>query len=406
MIGLRKDAGCLIARPGRQATKQMVSSMNLRNLVAACAAICVFGLAFGMTYPLLSLILESRGVSSRMIGINSAMMPIGILLFSPVIPLVARKFGSRNVAIAAALATSVLLISYKVFDTLESWFILRVLQGMSISTLFVLSEMWIVKFAGSAHRGKVVAIYSSVLSASFGAGPAIISWIGIQGWTPFVAGAIVILMGVFPLCLLREGKFTPEEKSRKTGIIDFAPMAPMLLACVFAFAIFDSATLSLLPVYGIQSGLSLSASALALTALIVGNTVLQFPVGWLADKFPHRLVLSGCALITAVMLLLLPMVMATPWMWPVLIVAGTSGYGVYTVALTSLGDRFDGADLINGSAAFALMWGVGALLGSVSGGLAMEELGRHGLPLHLAVVYVILAAGLVWRGMRLGRRPQ
>ena len=384
----------------------MVSSMNLRNLIAACAAICVFGLAFGMTYPLLSLILESRGVSVRMIGINSAMMPIGILLFSPVIPIVARKFGSRNVAIAAALATSILLVSYKVFDTLESWFILRILQGMSVSTLFVLSEMWIIKFAGSAHRGKIVAIYSSVLSASFGAGPAIISWIGIQGWAPFVIGGIVVLLGVLPLCLLREGKLTTGEKSGKTGIIDFAPMAPMLLACVFVFAILDAATLSLLPVYGIQSGLTVTASALLLTALVAGNTVLQFPVGWLADKFPHRQVLAGCALVTSLMLLILPTVMVTPLMWPVVILAGAAGSGVYTVSLTSLGDRFEGVDLINGSASFALMWGIGALSGSVSGGLAMEEFGHHGLPLHLAVVYLILATGLVWRGIYLVKRRE
>ena len=384
----------------------MVSQMNLRNLIAACSAICVFGLAFGMTYPLLSLILESRGVSTRMIGINSAMMPIGILLSSPVIPIVARKFGSRNVAIAAALATSILLISYKIFDTLESWFILRTLQGMSISTLFVLSEMWIVKFAGNAHRGKIVAIYSSVLSASFGAGPVIISWIGIHGWMPFVIGGFVVLLGVLPLCLLREGKLTAQEKSRKTGIIDFAPMAPMLLACVFVFAIFDAATLSLLPVYGIQSGLTVTASALLLAALIVGNTVLQFPVGWLADKFPHRLVLASCALVTSLMLLILPTVMATPLMWPVVILAGAAGYGVYTVTLTSLGDRFEGTDLINGSASFALMWGIGALLGSVSGGLAMEGFGHHGLPLHLVVVYLMLAAGLVWRGIYLAKRRE
>ena len=269
-----------------------------------------------------------------------------------------------------------------------------------------LSEMWIIKFAGSAHRGKIVAIYSSVLSASFGAGPAIISWIGIQGWAPFVIGGIVVLLGVLPLCLLQEGKFTTEEKSRKTGIIDFAPMAPMLLACVFVFAIFDAATLSLLPVYGIQSGLTVAASALALTVLVVGNTVLQFPIGWLADQFPHRLVLAGCALVTSLLLLILPAVMATPLMWPVLILAGTAGYGVYTVSLTSLGDRFEGIDLINGSASFALMWGIGALLGSVSGGLAMEEFGHHGLPLHLVVVYLMLAAGLLWRGIHLTKRQE
>jgi len=73
---------------------QQHSPPNIRNLIAACSAISVFGLAFGMTYPLLSLILEQRGVSTEMIGINSAMMPVGILLFSPLIPVVSKRFGA------------------------------------------------------------------------------------------------------------------------------------------------------------------------------------------------------------------------------------------------------------------------------------------------------------------------
>ena len=84
---------------------------DTRNLIAACAAITVFGFAFGMTYPLLSLILESRGVASDMIGINSAMMPIGILLFSSVIPVAAKRFGARKVAITAAMVTSMVMLS-------------------------------------------------------------------------------------------------------------------------------------------------------------------------------------------------------------------------------------------------------------------------------------------------------
>ncbi|MCP4236072.1 MAG: MFS transporter, partial [Aestuariibacter sp.] len=116
------------------------TSANRRTLVAACAAITVFGFAFGMTYPLLSLILESRGVPSDMIGINSAMMPLGILLFSSVIPVATKRFGARNVAICAALASGFIMLGYKVFDNLAAWFLIRLLQGMSISTLFVLSE--------------------------------------------------------------------------------------------------------------------------------------------------------------------------------------------------------------------------------------------------------------------------
>jgi MFS family permease len=356
-------------------------STNTRNLVAACSAISVFGLAFGMTYPLLSLILEQRGVSSRMIGINSAMMPIGILLFASVIPVASNRFGSRNVAMTAAVVTAVLILAYKVFDTLEAWFVIRVLQGMAMSTLFVLSEAWIVSFAGNEHRGKIVAVYASVLSASFGAGPAIVSWIGIDGWQPFLIGAVVIGIGVIPLSLVRED----------------VPKAPMLLAGVFAFAIFDAATLSLIPVYGVQTGLTVSIAALALSVLIVGNIFFQFPLGWLADNFSHRIVLAGCALVTVITLLILPFVMNTGWMWPVLVIIGSTGFGVYTVSLTSLGDRFDGEELIRGSAALSVAWGVGALLGSTSGGWAMSSFGPHGLPVFCAIVYLLLLIGLIAR---------
>ncbi len=374
---------------------------NTRNLVAACAAITVFGFAFGMTYPLLSLILESRGVASDMIGINSAMMPIGILLFSSMIPVAAKRLGARRVAITAAIVTALLILSYKVFDTLAAWFLIRLLQGMSISTLFVLSEAWIVGSASDQNRGKVVAIYASVLSASFGAGPLLISFIGIEGWTPFILGAAVVTVGVIPFIFIREEYHAEPEETHASGILGFAPRAPMLLAAVGTFAVFDAASLSLFPVYGIQSGLGLATSANILTALILGNVLLQFPIGWLCDRFPHRLVMAGCALITAISLVLLPATIDSLLKWPLLVLMGTTGYGVYTVSLAALGKRFSGIDLVNGSASFALVWGLGALIGSVSGGWAMLGFGPHGLPISLALVYLLLAGGVGWRQVSL-----
>lgn len=376
------------------------SDSNWRNLIAACAAISVFGFALGITYPLLSLILESRGVTTDMIGINSAMMPIGILLFSGVIPVASLKFGARNVAVIAALLTAALMLSYKVFDSLSAWFVIRLFQGMAVSTLFVLSESWIVRFAGQAQRGRIVAIYGSVLSASFGAGPALVAWIGIQGWAPFIIGAVVMLLGVFPLLLINEADAVQAEETSASGFFSFASKAPMLLAAVAAFAIFDAATLSFIPVYGLQAGLDLPTATNALTALIIGNVFLQFPIGWLADKFPKRLVLGACAVVAIVFALLLPPVMATFWMWPVLILMGAAGYGVYTVALASLGDRFTGHNLVTGSSAFAIMWGVGALIGSVSGGWSMTSFGPHGLPLLLAAAYALLVLGLIIRNVK------
>ena len=374
--------------------------MHQRNLIAACTAITVFGFSLGMSYPLLSLLLEANGVSTSMMGVNAAMMPIGILLFSPLLPLLSKRFGSRSVAISAAIATAILFLAYKAFDSLEAWFIIRLLQGMSVSTLFVLSEAWVVQYAGKAHRGKIVALYGAILSASFGAGPALVGWIGIHGWLPFIIGTVVILLSVIPLSMVQDDATSRVEESAVSGIASFLTKAPVLLGAVCIFAVFDAATLAFLPVYGLKIGLNLTTAALALTVLIVGNVVLQFPIGWLADRYSKQKVLGWCALIAAIFAVILPYIGTSVWMWPVLIIVGAAGYGVYTVSLADLGDRFEGNELVSGSAAFAVMWGVGALIGSISGGWAMTLFGPHGLPALIAFSYAILLAGILLRATR------
>ena len=379
-------------------------AVRRRNLFAACAAVIVFGFALGLTYPLLSLLMESRGVSESVIGLNSAMAPIGIVSFSVFIPVLARRWGTRNVAMTAAVLTAAVLLSYKVFPSLEAWFALRLIQGMVVSTLFVLSESWVVKFADPANRGKVVAVYGAALSASFGAGPAMISVIGIEGWLPFVLGAGVLIAALLPMSMVREDRPEAEDTAGWGDIIGFIPKAPVLLAAVFFFAVFDAATLSLLPVYGVRLGMDVTMAANLLTVLVVGNVVLQFPIGWLADRFDRRMVLAGLAAVTVVGLVLLPPAAGTAWQWPVLVVAGATGYGIYTVALAILGDRFTGHELIAGSASFATCWGAGALAGSLIGGAAMQVFGPHGLPLSLAACFGVFLAGMWARRVQRIRR--
>jgi predicted MFS family arabinose efflux permease len=343
---------------------------NWRNVVAAIAAIAVFGFALGQMFPLLSLILEARGYPDDVIGLNAAMSPAGILLSSTIIPPLARRFGARNVALWAAFASALLLLGYKVFPSIGAWFVLRLVHGVMISTLFVLSEVWIVRYAAGRHRGKVVAIYASVLAGSFAAGPALIAWIGIEGWLPFLIGAGVLIAAMAPLSLVRENR-QDIHGSEKQSLLKFAPKAPFLLAAVAVFATFDAASLSLLPVYGIRIGLDVAAAAAILTV------------------------------VTGVLCLVMPASMGTAWMWPLLLVLGAAGYGVYTVALADLGDRFSGDELVQGSAAFATMWGAGALFGALAGGWTMAAFGPHALPFMLAATYLgLLVAIIISRALR------
>ncbi len=63
------------------------------SLIAAISAISAVGIAIGLGLPLLSLILERRGISSSMIGLNSAMAGVAAMIAAPITSKLAHDFG-------------------------------------------------------------------------------------------------------------------------------------------------------------------------------------------------------------------------------------------------------------------------------------------------------------------------
>jgi MFS family permease len=113
------------------------------------------------------------------------------------------------------------------------------------------------------------------------------------------------------------------------------------------------------------------------------------------------MLLTACL---TVLLSLSLLVVITHWLvWPVMVLLTASAFGVYVVALTTLGDRFTGPDLIAGAAAIAAMWGVGGLVGPPVAGFAIDLFGISAMPVTLALFYVILLAGLLASGGKLVR---
>ncbi|HUR42472.1 MAG TPA: MFS transporter [Aestuariivirga sp.] len=372
---------------------------NFVNLAAAISAITVFGFTLGLMFPLLSLIMEKRGIAADMIGYNAAMQPLGIVLAVFAIPKLVRRFGAKTAVIAAALLTAAVVLAYPFFSVFWWWFGLRILHGFFVSVLFAISEAWVVRFSEGPYRSRLLALYVSVLAASFGGGPILISIIGIDGPLPFVIGAIILAIATIPIYFVRDEAIDSADED-PLSLLGFVRKAPLLLAAVGLFAIIDAANLGFLPVYGVKKGLNQETAALVLTAFIIGNTVLQFPVGWLADHFPKRAVMMGCCIVTAIATALIPLSFETWVLWPILTVAGAASAGIYTVALAGLGERFSGHELVTGTASFATTWGIGALGGSLLAGWSIKAFGPDGLPYALALVFAVFILGAFANGLR------
>ncbi len=81
----------------------------------------------------------------------------------------------------------------------------------------------------------------------------------------------------------------------------------------------------------------------------------------------------------------------------ILFIWGAAAGGLYTMAMVELGDRFAGAELVAGNAAFAIAFGLGGLVGGPVTGAAMDLAGVGGFPWTLTLIFLATAAFAHWR---------
>jgi MFS family permease len=370
-------------------------SMQWAAITGVIATVSVFAIAQGLSYPLLSFILQRQGVSPAMIGLSAAMTPVGFIVSSPQIPALARRFGTGRTALACAGLSALVLALIGWTQDLYLWFPLRFLIGVVTNPLYVLSEIWVIALAPPSRRGRVMGVYSTIISAGFAAGPLCLLAVGTEGWAPFLVGITAFLL--CGLCLASVLRRLPQvdEAGNRVSVLGFVPLAWLLVSAVVVAAGFEQAALALLPVYGTHHGIAEARMSALLSTMIAGNIVMQVPLGFLAERLTARLVRLICIAATILGCALLPTLVETWLIWPMIFLWGAASYGIYTMSIIELGERFSGAALVAGNAAFSMMWGVGGIAVPPLAGGAMAWLGAGGLPLTLGLLCLALAAASV-----------
>jgi MFS family permease len=352
-----------------------------RHMTAAMAGIIatvtVFAVAQGLTYPLLSFILERQGTTPGLIGLSAAMTPLGFIVSAPFIP--------------AALT----LIAIAWTQQVWAWMPLRFLLGFFANPLYVISETWLISITPALRRGRIMGLYSSIVSGGFAIGPLSLGLVGTQGWPPFMIGIVAFLLcGLIVLAVVPRLPTMPHE-GEATSVGGFFALAPLLLFAVFAAAAFEQVLLSLFAVYGAALGSAEERIASLITCFIAGNAVLQILLGRVAERFGSTRTMLFCALASLAGCLLLQSIFNSWLIWPLVFVWGGVSFGLYTMSLIQLGERFTGQALIAGNAAFAFVWGTGGIVASPATGLAMQLIGHQGLPLSLGLLSCVLAVFLM-----------
>lgn len=376
--------------------------IEIWGAVAAIATISAVGVAVGLSFPLLSFLMEQRGYSTTIIGANTAMAGIASMVTVPFVNPVARRIGVVPTLVLSALISATSLIGFMLFPSLAAWFLLRISFHGAITASFILSEYWINVSAPEKRRGLVLGIYGSVLSLGFATGPALLAGLGTKGSLPFITGAMIILASTIPAVIAHRHQPRTEAEPMSNSVARYIWLVPLATAAAFVFGAVEQAGLALFPVYGARNGYDETQVSLLLMVLAFGNVALQLPLGLISDRLSdRRWLLFACALVGTIGVAILPFAMNHTWLLiGGMFVWGGVTTGMYTVGLAHLGSRLKGADLAQANAAFILCYAIGMVIGPQIAGISMDIWDPHGFAVALSGMF---AAYLVLVIVR--RRP-
>jgi MFS family permease len=371
-----------------------MSDTKSRNatLLAAIFSIACCEIAIGFMTQVIPLEMESQGLSARMIGFNTATGQLGVFLCGLALPMMTRRMSSKIIVLASIAVLIVTLLLFAYTKPLYAWYVIRFANGFGIAALFTLSETWITVAAGAARRARVMGIYTTVLTISFGVVPFIIGVTGFSTALPWLIGAASLAIGFLAVFAIRSE--APDATDKGRGFLHVLGRAPTLYICILVTTTFEAISLTFFTIYGMRNGLTYVTASQVLGTGIVGCLLFFYPIGQMADHWSRGKTAVICTGVAIVCALLTAWTITTPAIWPVTILVRAGAFGVYIVAMTSIGDSFKGTELVSASALVAMAWGVGGMIGAPLAGVIIDQTSINALPWMMAACYAIALVAL------------
>ena len=191
-------------------------------------------------------------------------------------------------------------------------------------------------------------------------------------------------------------RFAKTSRLRLRELYDISPLG-VIGALVTGTA--SGALFGIGPVYAESSGLSVSQISLVMTAMLLGCTLLQWPIGHLSDALDRRLVITVVAfLAAAAAVAAVPISALSLWtLLALMAVLGGLAIPLYSLCIAHANDYLEPEQMVAASGGLVLASGVGAVLGPITASLAMALLGPDGFFWWIAAIHVAIGGFAIYR---------
>lgn len=369
------------------------------------------------TWPLflgILLLMVGNGMQGTLLGIRGGIEGIptfqmsivmsgyfaGFLLGSLMVPALIKHVGHVRVFAALGSLISSVLILFAVEPNWIWWTVLRLVIGFCFCGVYITSESWLNAGSTNENRGKTLSLYMIVQLLGIVAAQALLNTSDPGGFMLFIIPSVLVSFAFMPILLSAQP--APQfETIKRMSFGQLYRASPLGCIGIFLMGGVFSVLSGMSSVWGAGIGLSVAQISLFVAAIYAGGLVLQYPIGWISDRYDRRaLVLLLSALGGLAGLVVIAAQPGTVGLVIAGAVMGGVANPIYALLLAYTNDYLDQSDMAAASAGLLFIYGIGSMGGPIITGWLMEVLGPDGFWVHIAVLLVILAAYAGWRSTR------
>ena len=351
----------------------------------------------GMHFTLIGLRGGIEGFSSAELAVVTSAYFLGFLSGARFTPLMIRNVGHVRVFAALGSFMSAALIAFPLLTEPWAWTLLRVLIGFCMSGIYVAAESWLNNASSNETRGKVLSAY--MIAQTLGI-------IGAQGLLTlgdaatsvlFICASILVSISFAPI-LLAATPVPAAEVARAMPLSDLFRGSPLGTVGIFLLGGIYATQSGMGAVFGSQIGMSAAQIALFVAMLFAGALLLQYPIGWLSDRVDRRKLIFAAAVIGAVFC-------ALGWFTAggieFLLISAFFAGGVttplYALFLAYTNDGLATEDMPAASGGLVFTFGLGAIIGPLGTGWAMQGFGPFAFWLVMSATFGAIAVYAMYR---------
>jgi len=378
----------------------------LSGVWALLIGIVLIMLGNGMHFTLIGLRGGIEGFSAAELAVVTSGYFLGFLSGARYTPVMIQRVGHVRVFAALGSFMSAGLVAFTLLAEPWAWTLLRVLIGFCMSGIYVAAESWLNNATTNETRGSVLSTY--MIAQTLGI-------IGAQGLLTFgdpatsalFIGASILVSISFAPILLSVTPAPASEIARPMSFRELFSGTPLGAIGIFLLGSIYATQSGMSAVFGSEIDMTANEIALFVAMLFGGALVLQYPIGWLSDRLDRRKVILGTAVMGAVASALgwvagstLITVGGGGSLWPIMAAAFLAGgmtTPLYALLLAYTNDFLSAEDMPAASGGLVFTFGLGAILGPLLTGWAMQGLGPNAFWLVIGATFVTMALYAAYR---------